>query len=235
MTLPPQLPLGVQLRDEATFVNYYAGRNKALVAMLDVARHPADATPEQFVYLYGSPGVGCSHLLQATCHQAGVTGQRSIYLPMKELVNYPPELLEGIDSLGLVCIDDINAIAGNRTWEEACFHLFNKLWEKGHRLLVAAEVAPRQLNIRLPDLVSRMSQGVVFHIEPLTDQEKIMALQLRAHLRGMDMSGEVAHYILHRGSRDMQYLIDVLEQLDSATLKAKRKLSVPFVRQVMGW
>ncbi len=235
MSLPLQLPLGVQLRDDATFANYYAGRNEALVNMLDVERYPVGVTPEQFIYLYGSPGVGCSHLLQAACHQADAMGQRSIYLPMKELADYPPRLLEGIESLRLVCIDDISAIAGDRAWEEAFFHLFNKLREKGHRLLVAAEVAPRQLNICLPDLLSRMSWGMVFHVEPLTDQEKVMALRLRAHLRGMDMSDEVARYILHRGSRDMQYLFDVLGRLDGATLRAKRKLSVPFVKQVMGW
>lgn len=235
MSLPLQLLLGVQLRDDATFVNYYAGRNEALVNILDVERYPVGAMPEPFIYLYGSHCVGCSHLLQAACHQADAMGQRSIYLPMGELADYSPRLLEDIETLPLVCIDDLSAVAGNRTWEEAFFHLFNKLRERGSRLLVAAKVAPRQLNIGLPDLVSRMSWGVVFHVQPLTDQEKVMALRLRAHLRGMDMSDEVAQYILNRGSRDMRYLFDILGHLDRATLRAKRKLSVLFVKQVMEW
>lgn len=235
MSLPLQLPLNVQLRDEATFANYYVGRNETLVNMLDVARYPAGVTPEPFIYFYGATGVGCSHLLQAACHQADAMGQRSIYLPMSELAYYPLRVLEGIETLQLVCIDDISAIAGNPVWEEAFFHLFNRLREKGNRLLVAAEVAPRQLNICLPDLVSRMSWGVVFHVQTLSDQEKMQALRLRAHLRGMDMTDDVARYILHRGSRDMQYLFETLERLDGATLRAKRKLSVPFVKQVMAW
>lgn len=235
MSLPVQLPLSVQLRDDATFANYFSGQNAALVNMLDIDRQVPGIESEQFIYLYGSSGVGCSHLLQAACHQIDSRQGRSIYLPMGELVHYPSKLLEGMESLQLVCIDDIGSTAGIPEWEEALFDLFNRLREVGTRLLVAADCPPKALKIELPDLVSRLSWGVVFQVQPLTDKDKVAALQLRAHLRGLDMNEDVARFIIYRSNRDMGHLFRILQKLDSASLRAKRKLTIPFVKQVMSW
>ena len=235
MSLPVQLPLSVQLRDDATFANFFSGQNAALVNMLDTDRQVPGIETEQFIYLYGSSGVGCSHLLQAACHQIDSRQGRSIYLPMSELVHYPSKLLEGMESLQLVCIDDINAAAGIPEWEEALFDLFNRLRDANTRLLVAADCPPKGLKIELPDLVSRLSWGVVFQVQSLADNEKVAALQLRAHLRGLDMSEDVARFIIYRSNRDMGHLFRILQKLDSASLRAKRKLTIPFVKQVMSW
>lgn len=233
MSLPVQLPLRVQLRDDATFANFYSGRNETLVNLLDMDRAGVDC--EQFVFLYGPHGVGCSHLLQAACHQVDRRGGRSIYLPMKELVYYFPNLLEGIERLQLVCLDDIDEVAGDPLWEEALFDLFNRLRDSKTRFLVAAGNPPRALGIQLPDLVSRLGWGVVFQVYPLVDSEKVAALKLRARHRGFDLSDEVARFIIHRGTRDMGNLFSLLHKLDSASLRAKRKLTIPFIKEVMRW
>lgn len=235
MSLPVQLPLSVQLRDDATFANYFSGGNETLVNLLDMERDVPGMDSEQFVFLYGARGVGCSHLLQAACHQVDRRHGRSIYLPMKELVHYSPKLLEGMERLQLVCLDDIGEVAGVHEWEEALFDLFNRLRDSHTRFLVAADNPPRALGIELQDLVSRLGWGLVFQVHPLNDREKVGALQLRAHLRGLDLSEEVARFIIHRGSRDMGYLFRMLQKLDSASLRAKRKLTIPFVKEVMGW
>ncbi len=233
MSLPVQLPLSVQLRDDATFANFYSGRNETLVNLLDMDRAGVDR--EQFVFLYGPHGVGCSHLLQAACHQVDRQGGRSIYLPMKELVYYFPNLLEGIERLQLVCLDDIDEVAGDPLWEEALFDLFNRLRDSKTRFLVAAANPPRALGIQLPDLVSRLGWGLVFQVNPLADSEKVAALKLRARHRGFDLSDEVARFIIHRGTRDMGNLFSLLHKLDSASLRAKRKLTIPFIKEVMRW
>ena len=191
--------------------------------------------PEPFLYFYGPSGSGCSHLLQAACHQSARLGLRSAYFPMDEMVDYPPRMLEGFDALDLICLDNIEEIAGHRLWEEAIFNLFNELRERGKRLLVAGHCPPRQLPLQLPDLVSRLSWGLVFQVQPLDDQEKIMALRLRAHLRGLELSDDVARFILNRSPRNMQSLFHVLSSLDGASLRAKRRLSIPFVKEVMDW
>ncbi len=235
MSLPVQLPLSVQLRDDATFANFFGGPNDALINLLDMDRNIPGIDAEQFIFIYGNTGVGCSHLLQAACHQVDRRAGRSIYLPMSELVHYSPQLLEGMERLQLVCIDDIGEVAGIPEWEEALFDLFNRLRDAKTRLLVAADKPPKNLDIVLPDLVSRLSWGLVFQVQPLNDNDKVLALQLRAHLRGLDMSEEVARYIIYRSSRNMGILFQMLQKLDSASLRAKRKLTIPFVKQVMDW
>lgn len=235
MSLPVQLPLSVQLRDDATFANYFGGSNDALVNLLDINKKLPGMDVEQFIFMYGHKGVGCSHLLQAACHQVDRQAGRSIYLPMSELVYYSPQLLEGMERLQLVCIDDIGEVAGYPEWEEGLFDLFNRLRDARTRLLVAADKPPKSLGIQLPDLVSRLSWGLVFQVHPLNDQDKVSALQLRAHLRGLEMGEDVARYIIYRSSREMGNLFQILHKLDGASLRAKRKLTIPFVKQVMGW
>ena len=77
-----QLPLSIQLRDEATFANYFVGSNKVLISFLSQKNQSKNFPIEKFIYLYGVSGVGCTHLLQAACHEADNLQQRSIYIPL---------------------------------------------------------------------------------------------------------------------------------------------------------
>ncbi|AXY41302.1 DnaA regulatory inactivator Hda [Halomonas alkalicola] len=229
---PAQLPLGVGLRDDATFANYHPGPNASLVARLV---QQLDESGEPFLYLWGGEGVGRSHLLQAACHAASDRGLRALYLPLAELGHFPPLMLEEIERLDLVAIDDLERVLGRKRWEEALFHAFNRLRDAGKRLLVAADAAPRQLPVKLPDLASRLTWGVTFHVQGLDDAGRLAALQLRARGRGMALPDEVARYILHRGPRRLGELFEVLATLDRASLSAQRKLTIPFVKQALGW
>jgi DnaA family protein len=114
--------------------------------------------------------------------------------------------------------------------------LYNRLRDKPQcRLLVSADCAPRDLGSRLPDLVSRMGWGVSFHLLPLNDDEKIAALKLRAHARGIVLTDEVLRFIIHRASRDMVELFEHLQQLDTLSLAEKRRITIPFVKEALGW
>ncbi|MGO2132034.1 MAG: DnaA regulatory inactivator Hda [Halomonas sp.] len=229
---PAQLALGVGVREEATFSNMYAGPNAALIEKL---AHQLDNDGELFVYLWGSEGSGRSHLLQAACHEASDRDCRSLYLPLNELGHFPPLMLENIERLDLVAIDDLEAVVGRRRWEEALFHAFNRLRDNGKRLLVSAAAPPRQLKVQLPDLASRLSWGMTFQVRGLDDEQRLAALQLRAKGRGMLLSDDVARYILHREPRRLDALFACLETLDSASLSAQRRLTIPFVKQTLGW
>ncbi|MDR5901347.1 DnaA regulatory inactivator Hda [Halomonas icarae] len=229
---PAQLPLGVGLRDDATFVNFHAGPNATLVGRLT---QQLEQEGEPFLYLWGAPGVGRSHLLQAACHGASDQDRRALYLPLEELGHFPPLMLEDIERLDLVAIDDLDRVVGRPRWEEALFHAFNRLRDAGKRLVVAAEAPPRQLPVKLPDLASRLTWGVTFHVQGLDDAGRLAALQLRARVRGMLLTDDVARYILHRGPRRLDELFRLLEELDRASLSAQRKLTIPFVKQALGW
>ncbi|MCG6659028.1 DnaA regulatory inactivator Hda [Halomonas campisalis] len=229
---PAQLPLGVGLRDDATFASFLPGSNAGLV---DRLTHQLDAAGEPFVYLWGASGTGRTHLLQAACHAASDRDLRALYLPLNELGHFPPLMLEEAERLDLVAIDDVDVVVGRRRWEEGLFHAFNRLRDAGRRLIMAADTSPRQLPVKLPDLASRLTWGVTFHLQGLDDAQRLQALQLRARVRGMQLPDEVARYILHRGPRGLGALCEALETLDRASLSAQRKLTIPFVKQALGW
>lgn len=225
-----QLTLGVGLKDQATFANYYAGVNGPLIQEL---KNTSSGMGERIIYFCGSGGQGCTHLLQACCHEANRHKLTAGYIPLASLIEFSPAIFEGLESLMLVCIDDLHLIAGRPAWEEAFFHAYNRIHDAGGRLIVTANVMPKSLGVALPDVVSRLSWGVVFQLQPLTDKEKLGVLIMRASLRGMTLSEEVGKFILNHCPRHMSTLFAALEALDKTSLAAQRKLTIPFVKFVL--
>jgi DnaA family protein len=158
-----------------------------------------------------------------------------MYLPLAELKEIGPGMLEGVDQLPLVAIDDLQEVMGDADWEEALFHLYNRIRDRQSHLLIGANTPPAQCGGKLPDLVSRLSWGITYQVETLSDEEKVQALILRARQRGFDLLDDVAVFIMNRGPRDMAGLCQILDQLDQASLKEKRKLTIPFVKSELGW
>jgi DnaA family protein len=127
----------------------------------------------------------------------------------------------------------VHVIAGHAQWEEALFHLYNRVYDAGGRMILAANDLPKQIHIGLPDLASRLSWGIVFQLHALDDAEKVAVLIMRAHRRGMNLSDEVAKYILTHCPRHMGTLLAALDALDNASLAAQRRLTIPFVKEVL--
>jgi len=227
-----QLSLSIGLRDDATFANFYPGDNGYL---LDALRALIGGAGEAFQYVYGPHDSGKSHLLQALCHQADAAGLRSVYLPLDELALLSPDLLEGLEALDLVCIDDLNLVAGRAKWEIALFHCFNRLRDAGKILVISADAPPAKLGVKLPDLSSRLAWGITSALHKLDDEQKTAAFKLRARERGLELTDEVARYILHRSPRTLRELFDMLSVLDHASLMAQRKLTIPFVKETLRW
>lgn len=232
---PQQLSLGISHIDDATFDNFYLAATSPNAIAVAAVRQQFSPLGENFIYLWGGSGSGLTHLLQAACHQAQEQGHRIQYLPLGTLLGFEPQhLLEGLDSQDLVCLDDLQLVTGKADWELAIFHLFNRLRDSGKQLLLAANLGPHQLAIELPDLRSRLNSGISFGLQQLNDQEKCAALQERALRRGLELTLEVARFILTRASRDMNKLFYSLSKLDDASLAEQRKLTIPFVKQVLG-
>ena len=227
---PFQLPLSVSLSDDARFENFYSQGNELVCASVKAA---AQGRGEQFTFLWGEEGAGCSHLLQAACHEAEPLGRSSAYLPINELHQMGVGILDGLEYLEMVCLDHIDIVCGRPDWEEALFHLFNRIRQLNHTLIVAAQLPPKQLGIKLPDLSSRLSWGVVYQVHSMDDSMKLEAIQMKALARGMVFSEDVARYILHHSSRNMNDLTRILDRLDRLSLSKKRKVTIPFVKDVL--
>lgn len=224
-----QLVLPLRLADHAVFATFLNTGNEALVGLLtDLAR--PDTPGGNGCWLWGALSTGKTHLLQAACEYAD---QRAVYLPMRLLRDAGPGVLEGLASRDLVCIDDIEQIVGDDVWERALFNLCNDITEADGRLIVAASASPRECPITLPDLQSRLSRLPTFHLRPLAEADRVAALQLRARHRGLDLPSGTARYLLSRSRRDMGSLYSLLDKLDLEALRAQRRLTIPFVRDVM--
>ncbi len=226
-----QLPLRLTLKDSATFANFIAAPPGEAVLALQAC---AQGQGEVFVYLAGAAGTGKTHLLQAACHAAAQCGGTAAYLPLRQAAEFNPGVLEGLERIALICLDDVHAVAGRDDWEQALFVLFNRLRDNGGRLLVAAARKPTNLGLSLADLASRFGWGVTYVLQGLDDTGKLTALRRRARARGFDLPDEVGRYLLLRQPRDMHALFAVLDRLDHASLAAQRRLTVPFIKSILG-
>lgn len=193
-----------------------------------------DQSPGKNIYLWGDRGTGKSHLLQAACTLAASRQKKVIYIPLQKKAQISPELLNGMESLDLVCIDDIDKAAGDAEWELALFNLYNRLAALQKTLIVSASSSPGGLSLQLADLKSRLAAGVTWHLSNLDEKDRLLALQERAKVRGFELSDEVIDFLSRRVARDMHSLFNWLDRLDQATLVSKKKLTVPFVREILG-
>lgn len=236
MTNTTQLALSVQLPDDETFDSYLSESNKNVVSQLamfiESSLQLQSAQPKCF-YLFGLSGVGKSHLLHACSTYASQLGKTSVSLSCAELLQLPVEVLEGLEQIDVICLDDIQLLGSHVIWQQAIFDLYNRVLEQNHCLLISGDQSVAQLGLTLPDLISRLTWGLTEQLKPLSDADKIIALQYRASKRGLMLSDEAANFLINRLSREMENLIASLDLLDKASIREQRKITIPFIKSVL--
>jgi DnaA-homolog protein len=225
-----QLALDIRLADHAVFDSYYPGPNAVAVASMQSA---AAGEGPAIIWIWAAPESGRSHLLQASVAESHDRGAPTAYLPLAGLRALSPAVLDGMATLKLLALDDVDAVAGDAGWERALFRLYEELLPRGGRLLLAAGAPPAQAGFALADLSSRLSAGAVFRLERLSDAECRLALQRRAAWRGLELTDETAEFLLTRVERSTGSLFRLLDRLDRASLAAQKRLTIPFVRSVL--
>lgn len=228
-----QLTLDIALKDSFTFDNFVAGDNQLLIDLLK-NKNPKI---EKQIYIWGAHHTGKTHLLQALCqYHSELHAKKNIklsYLPLKQLIDFSPEIFQGQEAMDICCIDDVQLLQNKSYWQEALFNLINRCREVGARLIISANQPPTEINIELKDLVSRLQWGPVFKLNELSDNNKHQALQQRAQSRGFDLDDNVATYLLNNCNRNIADLFSVLDTLDKAQLQQHRRLTIPFVKLVL--
>ena len=224
-----QIPLGMNLPDNKDFATFFVGSNTNILTALNDLIVSQDNNIN-FIYLWGECGVGKTHLLQAATLAATQQSLSALYLSLE---NITTELLDGLDKIDLICLDNIGSLKNNNKLQIAIFNLFNEIKQNNGKLLVAADVAPKYLAIELADLKSRFSWGVTYCIKPLPDEDKLAAMQQRANMRGISLSNEVGSYLLTHCERQLPELFAILDKLDVASLEQQRRLTIPFVKEVL--
>ena len=224
-----QIPLAVRLADRAVFASFLPAHNlEALQHLQQLARGGGRG----LTWLCGLEGAGKTHLLQATCAAASEQ-MRAGYVPLAQVAPLGVGVLEGLPQMQCLCLDDIDEVVGQIEWERALFGLLQEIEDSGGRLVLAAAAPPAFLEWALADLGSRCAAGAVFQLRLLDEPERHAALQLRARLRGLELPDETWHWLRKRFPRDMRTLYELLDTLDEAALTAQRRLTVPFIRDVL--
>lgn len=201
-----------------TLDNFVPGRNgAALQALRDIA---SGKGTERFVYLWGEPGSGRSHLLRGLVHTAGA--QRARY--------FGDGTVAGADEAKVIAVDDVQALAAED--QIRLFDLYNGVRAAAGALVASGDAAPAQLALRA-DLRSRLAWGLALQLHPLSDAEKAAALHAHARARALELGEDVIAYLLQHARRDMASLIGILDALDRYSLEQKRPITLPLVRDAL--
>jgi DnaA family protein len=228
-----QLPLALRWPPDQRLDNYVGnGLSGSGLAREQVRRFAAgeDATP---LLLVGPAGSGKSHLLLGACASAEAAGRSVRYLPLAAIAGNLADAAAGCVA-DMLCIDDLDAIAGRPADEVALFHLHNRIRDAGGALLYAARATPARLPLVLPDLASRLGQCTQVHLAALDDAGRREALVQRAARRGLELDDAVLDYLFRRVGRDFATLGALLDRLDRESLAAQRRITVPFLRALLG-
>jgi DnaA-homolog protein len=158
------------------------------------------------VYLWGEGGSGKSHLLAAAVSAAATAGTT------------------------VIAIDDADRLTEAAQVET--FDLFNRVRAAGGSVLAAGTAPPARLALR-EDLRSRLLSGLVFQLQPLSDDEKAAALAAHAAARGMKLPAAAIDHLLNRLPRNLGTQFAVLDAVDRYSLALKRPVTLPLVREAL--
>ena len=225
-----QLPLALRWPAQQRFDTYVAGDNAAAVALLQRA---AEVTDSAWVFASGPAGCGKTHLLIAACAAAGECARSAQYLPLAKLPGDRGIAIRSFGGSDLLALDDLDAIAGDRDAEHALFDLYNRSKAEKSTLLFAAIAPPAHLCIRLPDLLSRLSACAQATLKPLDDAARREAVRQRAQARGLILDDAVVDWLFAHTPRDLGSLTALIERLDRESLAAQRRITVPFLRELL--
>ena len=223
-----QLPLALPVGPDQRF-DLFVGNDWAVEAVRDAVARRGEAA----LFLEGAEGSGKSHLLLAACRDAHEAGLRARYLPVAAFAGAVGSVIDGVDANALVAIDGIEAAASSRTDCEALFHLHNRLRDAGRTVIYGSRLPAGDAAWALPDLRSRLGQCLRVSLDVLDDDGRREALRRRAERRGLELDDAVLDWLFRRVDRDLKSLTALLDRLDRAALAAQRKLTVPFLRQVI--
>ena len=226
-----QLTLDISLHDGFRFESFYTNRDNSDVVRL-LKKIAQEEEQGQF-FLWGEKHTGKSHLLQACCLKASLSGNIVSYLPLKSLSQHGTRSLQGLKYASMVVIDDIDSVLGQPKWEEALFHLINEIRQYEQTLIITARKEPHQLDCQLADLKSRLLWGASYQVHELSDQDKFLALQSRARQRGFEIPKNVINYLAKHYPHELDTLMDILNSIDKKSLITGRKITLPLIKEAL--
>jgi chromosomal replication initiator protein len=224
----------LKLHPDYTFDSFVVGPSNRLAhaSCIAVSQSPGDTYNPLFVY--GSSGLGKTHLLHAVCYQArdNFDGGVIQFLSCEQFVNRFIKAIEDGNLLGfqsqfrtvdMLVIDDVQFLREREQSQEEFFHTFNALYNNGKQIILSADCPPVEIPSLEARLISRFNWGLVARIDPPSYETRIAIVKKKAHLRGLSISDEIAEYVarkVHANIRELEGALTTIYALAITTGQA---------------
>jgi len=223
-----QLPLDLHRIEAPSLENFVVGRNGEVLAQLRLLREGAALSGAALIYLWGEPGCGKSHLLQALVGAPRVLGPDSPLEAFSIGAEAPGAAAPGTRSIA--AIDDCERLDDER--QQRVFQLINHARARpGTSVVTAGAQPPLALALR-DDLRTRLGSGLVYRLHLLSDDEKAAVLGRVAGERGVAISSDVVPWLIAHTSRDIRALLRLFDALDRHAFERKRAITLPLLREL---
>ncbi len=226
----PQIALPLSFDRQFSFENFFSDSAGFIAASLKAM---VEGEGEAIVGLWGGVDSGKSHLLNACALYARQQAVAFQLYDARQFVGFDPEQIGDFDDNAILAVDNLDAVCGNRSWEEKFYRIINQCRDQDHRLLFTLSEKPQNLTCSLADFQSRLSWGLLLELPQYEDDDIRRIVARRAHLLGIELSKEVLSYLLTHYSRRLADQMEILRMLDAASLSAKKKVSISLVKQVL--
>ena len=223
MNKPEQLIFPWTKKSIATFDDFY---------MDDLNLYAKDALlNNDDLFLYGIAGTGKSFLLQSLCNHYTDCKKTSLYIPLNEVKEYESSFLDSLEELDLICIDEIDSIAKDNNWEVAIFNLINNCLISNCRLIFCSRLNPSSLNLNLKDLFSRIKKIDHLELFPIREHNLKDALKFIIEQRSLEIGDSEIDYLMTHSTRSLTNILEIIVELDQQSLKLKRRITIPLIKE----
>lgn len=225
-----QIPFQFGNFEKNDLASFLPGKNQELIKLIDLI---SKKQAIHFLYLWGESGTGKTHLLQAACKQASETGMHVAYIPLEQNAELSVDILHDLGEMDLVCLDDLEFVIGEIEWQQGLVWLYNELRDNGNSIIISSNKSHKNIDLDVIDLKSRLNWDQVIQMKSPDDELKIEILKQHANARSFDLGDDIIDYLIRRVDRNLGSLMAVLDKIDHASLVEKRKITIPFVKDLI--
>ena len=230
--IPEQLHLNVQL-DDSIRLDKFINCNSTKDFLSILSKTAEDSSISNFYLIWGDAGRGKSYVMQGLNRKYLDDGKKTFHFSFRDKKVTSPEILMNLDSLEVVFIEGLESMEISEEWEKAIFNLINGCYVSGTKIYLSSNIVPKDLPIKLKDLASRLSSFTAIEVPEITEEEKKQALLQSSKRKGLLLDNKTIKYIISYTSRSLSDLLRLLNELDSFSLKKKKKISPSLVREMV--
>ena len=223
-----QIPLAFKNTKVKTFQDFVLGKN---IALIDSLNSFSQSEEESLLYLWGEPGSGKSHVVEAFINLLHTNSKTAVLLTPKDLKDRQKVSL--IEMFDYICIDDTHEIANNALLEESLFLWINEVKQVKKKIVLAGQLSNKNQQWQLPDLRSRLQSGRTHELIALGRNEVLTVFKKLSGQQGIMIDSRVEAFIEKNCPMNLSFLSALLNKLDEITLVEKKQVTIPLIKKIL--